>query len=433
LDRTKNNRECKLGEIVMTTITVPSDEVKNLKSKRDVVLARADARLTNAERHGRQFDSSQKQDHENDMKEVDDLNRKIDAAKAKAAPPSMDPGEARARLAKLSPQFANPAIHRKPVADHILPKRFSRDYYEAFYNRLGSGGGGPISAALYEGSSGDGGFSVPLQTDAFIAPLAPTASDIRSIATVIETTKDILLPVTAPTGLPTTVQTAELSAFAQSVPSLGQTKVTAYLNALLAPVSLELTDDVPGLEAWMRTVVEAALLEQEDALFISGTGSNEPQGLIGNVGAGITAEPDGGSNLVSYAGLSALMGAVKAKYLAGSSWLMSQSTAIVVRAALAYSGATFEWTRDASGDRLFGYPVKYSFSMPAVQRGNSVILFGNFAMGFVVADRGGPAVRLKILDQMFGVNGTLYWLLSRRTDSRVWVQESIQQYTISAS
>jgi HK97 family phage major capsid protein len=112
---------------------------------------------------------------------------------------------------------------------------------------------------------------------------------------------------------------------------------------------------------------------------------------------------------------------------------MSQATAIVVRAALAYSGATFEWTRDASGDRLFGFPVKYSASMATASRGNAPVLFGNFKMGYIVGDRGGPAVRLKVLDQMFGVNGTLYWLLSRRTDARVWVQEAIQQYNIAAS
>jgi HK97 family phage major capsid protein len=71
--------------------------------------------------------------------------------------------------------------------------------------------------------------------------------------------------------------------------------------------------------------------------------------------------------------------------------------------------------------------------MPAAARGNAPVLFGNWKMGYVVADRGGPAVRLKILDQMFGVNGTLYWLLSRRTDARVWVQEAIQQYNVAAS
>lgn len=417
----------------MSTITVtPSDEVKNLRAKRDRALARAEARVANAEKQRRPLESWEKQDHENDMKELSDINRQVVAAEAKAVPPSRDPEKARAQLAKLDPKLATPGQYPEKPSERLIPNRFSRDYYNAFYSRLGRGG--PLNAALYEGEAGNGQYAVPVVVDNFIAPLAPTASDIRSIATVIETTKNLLLPTTAPTGLPTTTQTAELAAFAQSTPSLGQTEVQAYLNALLAPVSLELAEDVPGLEAWMLTVVEAALLEQEDALFISGNGSNEPQGLIGNCGQGITAEPDGNSNLISFAGLSALIGAVKAKYLANSSWLMSQSTAIVARAALAYAGASTEWTRDANGtERLFGYRVAYSASMPSASRGNAPVLFGNFKMGFVVADRGGPAVRLKILDQMFGVNGTLYWLLSRRTDARVWVQEAIQQYNVAAS
>ena len=402
----------------MTTLTT------DLKAQHAEAIRIADAIISTAERQKRPLTSSENDILNSRLAEAHRLKDQI----ANASKPTDQIAQVKAMLAQHPISRGNNA--RTEDGEPLVPKRFSREYYDAFHGRLV---GGPISAAMYEGSSASGGYAVPIQVDNYIAPLAPTASDIRSMATVIETTKNLLLPTTAPTGLPTTVQTAELSAFAQSVPSLGQTELQAYLNALLAPVSLELAEDVPGLEAWMRTVVEAALLEQEDALFVSGTGSNQPQGLIGNVGSGIVAEPDGGSNAVSYAGLNALMGAVKAKYLAGSSWLMSQSTGIVVRAALAYSGATFEWTRDASGDRLFGYPVKYSVSMPAAQRGNSPVLFGNFKMGYVVADRGGPAVRLKILDQMFGTNGTLYWLLSRRTDARVWVQEAIQQYSVAAS
>src|SRR5580698_6517004 len=395
----------------------------DLKAQHAEVINAADTIVKMAERQKRNLTSAEHEKVNGHLVHADRLKTQIQVegtdriAKVKAL---------RAQIPS-EPMYVNQLEDR---GERLIPARLSREYHRAFYGRLG---GGPIDAALYEGAAGDGGYAVPITVDSFIAPLAPTASDIRSIATVIETTKNVLLPTTAPTGLPTTTQTAELAAFAQSTPSLGQTEVQAYLNALLAPVSLELAEDVPGLEAWMRTVVEAALLEQEDALFISGSGSNEIQGVIGNCGSGITAEPDGGSNAVSYAGLSALMGAVKAKYLAGSSWLMSQSTAIVVRAALAYSGATFEWTRDASGDRLFGFPVKYSASMPAAARGNAPVLFGNWKMGYVVADRGGPAVRLKILDQMFGVNGTLYWLLSRRTDARIWVQEAIQQYNVAAS
>ena len=408
----------------MTTLTTDP------KTRHAELLSEADAIVSTAECQKRPLTPSETATVNSRLAEAEIEKNKI------AAPTARTSAELRAQLGKLDSRLATPGqikVESAERGERLAPTRYSRDYYNAFWNRAAGAGSGPINAALYEGASGSGGFIVPVTVDNFIAPLAPTSSDIRSIATVIETTKNLLLPTTAPTGLPSTTQTAELAAFAQSVPTLGQTEVQAFLNALLAPVSFELAQDVPGLEAYMRTVVEAALLEQEDALFVGGSGANEPQGLIGNVGAGIVAEPDGGSNLVSYAGLSALMGAVKAKYLAGSSWLMSQSTAIVVRAALAYSGATFEWTRDASGEKLFGYPVKYSASMPTAARGNAPVLFGNFRMGFVVADRGGPAVRLKILDQMFGVNGTLYWLLSRRTDSRVWVAESIQQYNVAAS
>ncbi len=401
----------------MTTVLV------DLKAQHADAIAKADGIVAMAERQKRPLTSSETTAVNNALAEADRLKARMGTTDADRI----------SHVKDMIAQFPRTRLHgTNPERDErLIPNRFSRDYYNAFHAWRGSGA--PLTAALYEGAAGDGGYAVPIQVDNYIAPLAPTASDIRSIATVITTTKDLLLPTTAPTGLPTTTQTAELAGFMQSTPSLGQTAVKSYLNALLAPVSLELTEDVPGLEAWMRAVVEAALLQQEDALFISGSGSSEIQGLIGNVGAGIFAEPDGGSNAVSYAGLSALLGAVKAKYLAGSSWLMSQSTAIVVRAALAYSGATFEWTRDASGDRLFGYRVAYSSSMAAAARGNAPVLFGNFAMGYCVADRGGPAVRLKILDQMFGVNGTLYWLLSRRTDARVWVQEAIQQYNVAAS
>jgi HK97 family phage major capsid protein len=405
--------------------------VQELQTQRKHALDAAESIVESCQVFKRDMDKNEKQKFDTHMKTVEDLDVKIQAAESQSKPKSV--AELRAWANSVPRDPALQPINIRAVHEPLMPKKFSPEYFKAFHAKFGNNGA-PLTAALYEGA-GTGGYAVPITVDTYIAPLAPTASDIRAISTVIETTKNILLPTTAPTGLPTTVQTAELAAFAQSTPSLGQTELQAYKNALLAPVSLELAEDVVGLETWMRAVVEAALLEQEDTLFTSGSGSGAPQGLVGNVGAGITAEPDGGGNLVSFAGLSALMGAVKPKYLTNNAaWLLSQGTAIVVRAALAYSNASWAWTRDANGvDRLFGFRVAYSASLPSASRGNAPILFGNFKMGYVIADRGGPGVRLQVLDQMFGTNGTLYWLLSRRTDARIWVQEAIQQYNIAAS
>jgi HK97 family phage major capsid protein len=410
-------------------------QLETMKAELSTALSAADAILSAAERRKGPLTSTEHSQLTTHRRTIDTLTPQIEKAERASKDPSAVREKFRAMgLGAIERTQAN--LVDAQGRQRLLPKRLSSEYREAFYKLVQNAARvtPELSAALYEGSEPGGGYAVPQVTDEYIAPLAPTASDIRSICTVIETTKNVLLPTTAPTGLPTTTQTAELAAFTQSLPSLSQTQLQSYLNALVAPVSLELAQDVPGLEAWMRTVVEAALLEQEDALFVSGSGSNEIQGLVGNCGGSVTAEPDGGSNAVSFAGLSALIGAVKSKYLAGASFLMAQPTAIVARAALAYAGASTEWTRDADGtERLFGYKVAYSASMSSASRGNAPVLFGNFRMGYIIGDRGGSAVRLKVLDQMFGVNGTLYWLLYRRTDARVWVQEALAQYNVAAS
>jgi len=399
-----------------------------LINERDVALASSDQILSTIERAKRLPTETEKSNLNTNRKKIETLTPQIE----KLERASKDPSAMREkfRAMGLGAIGTQPDLVDARGRERMIPKRFSTAYRDAMRSYIKNGG---KTAALYEGADAAGGYAVLQETDEYIAPIAPAASEIRSKCKVIETTKTILLPTTAPNGLPTTTQTAELAAFTQSLPSMGQTQLQAYLNTMLAPVSLELAEDAPGLEAWMRVIVEAALLEQEDALFIAGSGSGEIQGMLSNIGVGVTAEPDGNGNAVSFAGLSALMGAVKAKYLAGASWLMSQSTAITARAALAYSGASTEWTRDASGDRLFGFPVCYSASMQSATRGNTPVIFGNLAMGYIIGDRGGPAIRLKVLDQMFGVNGTLYWLLYRRTDARVWVQEALQPLQISAS
>jgi HK97 family phage major capsid protein len=319
----------------------------------------------------------------------------------------------------------------------ITPKKLGPRYLSAFQEYARKGANPDVSAALYEGSEPGGGYAVPITMAGEIATIEPTGSDIRSIATVIPTDKNLLLPTTAPAGMPITELTTELVEFSGTFPSptFAQTELQAWMNAISVPLSLQLTEDQPALAAWAVNQVEPALLEQEDSLFVSGTGSNQPQGLIGNVGSGITAEPDSNNNMVSVPGLSALMTTLKPRYLKNASWLMNPATAQVIRQAQITSSVFFPvWSRDSDGtDRLFGYPVKYSASMPTAARGNAPVLFGDFKAGYIIGDRGGSALRLKVIDQLLATTGTLWWLLYRRTDARVWVQEAIQQYNVALS
>lgn len=113
---------------------------------------------------------------------------------------------------------------------------------------------------------------------------------------------------------------------------------------------------------------------------------------------------------------------------------MARGTSTGIRKAQVQSNL-FEpaWTRSNGQDYLFGYPVEYSSSMPAAARGNAPLLFGDFKRGYIIGDRGGAGINVKVLDQPLASAGQLQLLTYRRTDGRVRRSEAIQQYNVTAS
>jgi HK97 family phage major capsid protein len=84
-------------------------------------------------------------------------------------------------------------------------------------------------------------------------------------------------------------------------------------------------------------------------------------------------------------------------------------------------------------DYLHGYPVEYVTDMPAATRGNTPVLFGDFKKAYLIGDRGGSGINVKVLDQPKANQGILTLLTYRRTDGRVRLPEAVKSYTIAAS
>jgi HK97 family phage major capsid protein len=82
---------------------------------------------------------------------------------------------------------------------------------------------------------------------------------------------------------------------------------------------------------------------------------------------------------------------------------------------------------------LHGYPVVYSTAMPAIAASATPVLFGDFKQGYVIGDRGGSRINVKILDQPRATEGLVVLLCYRRTDGRVRRSEAIQAITLHAS
>jgi HK97 family phage major capsid protein len=310
-------------------------------------------------------------------------------------------------------------------------KTLSAEYRKAFHEWVATGGK-TISAALYEGSNVGGGYAVPIVVDDQIVPLAPQEMAVRQISMVIPTVSDIKVPQKGSFGVASAK--AENSSFTEIDPTLSQFTLSAFMSGIQETISWELAQDVPNFQNFCVDDMVLAQQMYEENLYINGTGSGQAQGLIGNVGAGVVEEPDTAGNLVSINGTLDLLAKLNAVYHPGASWLMSRATSVIIRKAQTEANLfNPAWTRVGTQDYLHGYPVFYSASMPVAARGNTPVLFGNFKMGYVIGDRGGSGINVKVLDQPAAQQGQIILLAYRRTDGRVRRSEAIQSYTIASS
>jgi HK97 family phage major capsid protein len=150
------------------------------------------------------------------------------------------------------------------------------------------------------------------------------------------------------------------------------------------------------------------------------------------VGAGVTAEvADASGNLLSIAATFDVMGTLKTPYFRNASWLMQRSTGVELRKAQAQSNLFAPVFTSVDGrDYLHGFPVVYDGNMPAIAAGATPVLFGDFNQGYVIGDRGGAGINVKVLDQVQALQGQLVLLAYRRTDGRVRRSEAIQAITL---
>jgi HK97 family phage major capsid protein len=405
--------------------------VQELQAQHDRAFSAAETIVLAAERQKRNLTHHEQRTLDAKLAEVTDLKPKIAAAKSAAR---RDPAEFRAELNKLPRhRFAPEAVTlgEKYGKTPLLSNKFSREYMEAF--DAYRGGAGPITGSLQEGVTNSGGYAVPIIVDKAVVPLAPQDSAIRRLATVIPTESDIKVAAITARGTP--ALRTETSSFPVAQPTFGGFTLSAFGVGIQTPVSMELLQDVRWWGGIILPDAVSGFLEVEESYYVNGTGSGQAQGLIGNVGVGVTTEPDTNNNLVSVDAVWQLVASLKESYTAGASFLMSRATALGIRRAQV--GSVFEpiFHRRNGQDECAGFPVVYSSQMPAAARGATPVLFGNFEKGYLIGDRGGSALLLKKLDQtpLMVSNGEVLLLFYRRSDGRVRVAEAIQSLNIAAS
>jgi HK97 family phage major capsid protein len=326
-----------------------------------------------------------------------------------------------------------------PTSDIFVPTeaknknklKLSAEYRDAFWKAIQTRNF--TNAALGEGgTAADGSFLVPSQFDPEIVALAPLEASARKLSLVIPTEMDIKFPVqTVRTVAAAKAETnnSATNAFATNVPQFSNVTLTAYMSGDSVAVSWELLQDVGALAAFVTADLDRAIYNYEESMFINGTGVGQPQGYLNGAQAANT-------EALSIDGILDLIAALKEAYYANASFLANRQTLInLYKTQIASSQfQNFVTWDDTGAYRLLGFPVAFSSQMPTFAASPSTsgaVLFGDFRAGWVIGDRGGSAIRAKVLDQVAALNGQTIILGYRRTDQRCLLAEAVQVMTVT--
>jgi HK97 family phage major capsid protein len=308
-----------------------------LKKQHAAVLGRAEALVAVSDREKRSMTSEESSLFDGLMASVSRSGKDIEAIEAKntllttlrASGGMLLPGNPGAPGAPQRRKSSLP-LGNNPM--ELPVATLSHDYQHA-WNEWVSSGGTKMDAALYEGSNVAGGYAVPTLTDGTVVPLAPQEMAVRRIALVVPTTNDLKVPIKATFG--TAAIKAESGAsettFTDSDPTLGQFELTSFMVGRQTSASWELLQDVAQFQAFVVDDLILSLQMFEESQFINGTGTGEPQGLIGNTGAGVTGVANTGSALLD--ATYDVQASLNAAYHAGASFLMARSTGVALRKA----------------------------------------------------------------------------------------------------
>ena len=298
----------------------------------------------------------------------------------------------------------------------------SKTYSKAFWTRMRNKNiSHEVYAALQEDTNSEGGYLVP---DEFEHTLVDALADInvmRQLATRIQTSSgDRIIPVVTSHG--TASWKAEEASYAESDDAFGQVTLSAHKLTTLVKVSEELLyDSAFDLEAYMSKEFARRFAVAEEAAFVAGNGTGQPTGVI----AGTAAKTTANGTAITADEIIDLIYSLRAPYRKNAKFLMNDSTIAYVRK-LKDGNGVYLWQpalQMGEPDRLMGYPIYTSVSMPTIAAGAKTVAFGDFSY-YWIADR--EAHSIKRLDELYAATGQVGFIAHERVDGKLILAEAVK-------
>lgn len=251
--------------------------------------------------------------------------------------------------------------------------------------------------AMSGGTDTAGGFGVPVLIDPTIILTAQgSLNPFRRISRVETITTDAWNGVSS-AGVTWSYDT-EASAVSDDSPTLAQPTVPVNEARGFIPFSIRIGQDYPGFADEMSRLLMEGYDELQANKFATGTGTNEPYGIItaldANTNVEVVTTSDG---VFQGADINKVWGQLPDRYKANATWVMSYEVANDV-ATMANSNNYSYFTVDLTGvvEKIRNRPVEFSSYFPAslaTTGAANILVVGDFR-NYLIVDRVGMTVEL---------------------------------------
>ncbi|MGA9658243.1 MAG: phage major capsid protein [Asticcacaulis sp.] len=268
---------------------------------------------------------------------------------------------------------------------------------------------GRLGVELKSGISSDSGSGAlaPTETETYIERRLAQVSPMRSLATVRSVGSNTFRkPVSTASVISGWV--SETAARPETDPATLELLSFASGELYASPSATQdiLDDAYINLDDWLASEIEDSFAAQETAAFVAGDGTNKPKGFLSYTMAADASATWGQIGYIASGAagdfaaetptdaLIDLIYAPKAQYRPNAHFLMNRRTASKIRK-FKDADDNYIWQPATAAGQLpllLGYPVQEIEDMPDVTANSYAVAFGDFAKGYLIADRAGISV-----------------------------------------
>ena len=349
------------------------------------------------------------------------------------------------QLDDINLKSARPQLGSERSGPQSYATREHRSAFDTYVRQGESSGLRALEVkALSVGSSPDGGYLVPNETETAIGQRLTLISPIRSIAGQRTISANVYNKPFMTAG-PAAGWVGETDSRSQTTtPTLAELQFPAMeLYAMPAATQTLLEDSAVNIDQWIAGEVEQVFAQQEGTAFVSGDGTNKPKGFLSYT---IIAESSWAWTKIGYVptgtagafdadapvdAIIDLVYALKAGYRQNGNFVMNRKTQAAVRK-LKDADGDYLWSPPtaASGRAsLLTYPVVEAEDMPDIAANAYAIAFGDFRSGYLVVDRAG----VRVLRDPFSAKPYVLFYTTKRVGGGVQDFDAIKLLKFAAS